>query len=232
MMHELVLYETNHYLVANKPSGLLTQPSPLCEKSLQTVLQKWIKEIKNKPGNVFLEPIHRLDKPVSGIVIFAKTSKALARLQKQVRERSIKKIYWAMTPRKAIESTFLFKDLMVKGSFKSSIVNSISPEAKDAILKGHVIGQSDSSYCLELMLITGRYHQIRVQLSYRKMPIYGDIKYGSQIDLGGKITLHHRKMAILDPISYEEVWFEAPIPLFWSGLSLGCISDCLPDSAI
>lgn len=231
-MQEHILFETNHLIAANKPAGLLTQPSPDCDNSLQVMLKQMIKKRDQKPYNVFLEPIHRLDKPVSGIVIFAKTSKALSRLQKQVRERSIRKVYWALTDIKEIDSVFEWIDYLKKASHRSIVVQESCTDAKKAILKGVVISKSSKYQVVEINLVTGRYHQIRVQLASRNMPIVGDSKYGSKIDLQGKILLHHRKMMINDPINGDPIWIEAPIDSLWNHSGVDGVSECIPEFAI
>lgn len=231
-MQEHILYETNHLIAVNKPAGLITQPSPDNEHSLQVMVKQMIKKRDHKPHNVFLEPIHRLDKPVSGVVIFAKTSKALSRLQKQVRERSIRKVYWALTAAKQVDALFECTDYLRKASHRSLVVHTSHPDAKKAVLTGKLLSKGSNYQVLEINLVTGRYHQIRVQLASRDMPIVGDSKYGSKVDLKGKILLHHRKMMVYDPISGEPIWVEAPIDSLWTHSGVDGVSECIPEFAI
>ncbi|GAB4226865.1 MAG: pseudouridine synthase [Chlamydiales bacterium] len=201
-----ILYEDNHLLVIDKPAGLLTQPTENETESAETWGKEWIRQHKHKTGNVFLHPIHRIDKPVSGIVVFAKTSKALSRLQKSMREARYRKMYRALvSPSPKLEESTL-QHCIVHGSYKA-FIDDHHPDAKEALLNYRVIEKfPDGSSLLEIELITGRYHQIRVQMQAIGSPIVGDIKYGSEVPYKDKaIALHHYQMEILHPITQQKI---------------------------
>jgi len=215
-----ILYEDNHLIAVNKPPCLLTQPTSLLDDSLLVRLKAFIKERDNKPGKVFLEPIHRLDKPVSGVVVLAKTSKALSRLMKSIRERQCKKIYLALVEGKLKKSSGTIEDYLVHDDFKARLVKKEESGAKQAILSYRLLKKNELFSLLEITLETGRYHQIRIQLSSLNCPIVGDRKYGSTISLEeGVIALHHYMFSIPHPIKEEEMTFTAPIPVWASRLN-------------
>lgn len=199
-----VLFEDNHLLVVNKPAGLLTQPSGTNRDSLEDRAKAWIKDRYNKPGNVFLHAVHRLDLPVSGIVVFARTSKALSRLNEAMRQRETKKIYCAL-----VEGTFpaaegILEHTIIHDDFHAQI----HPQGKLARLKYRAM-----STHVEIELETGRYHQIRLQLSAVGCPIVGDCRYGSTAPFQeGAIALHHHRMAFAHPVTGASLTLEAPIP--------------------
>jgi 23S rRNA pseudouridine1911/1915/1917 synthase len=212
MIDIIPLFEDNHLLILNKPSGLLTQPSGTQQDNLEEKAKAWIKKKYNKPGNVFLHAIHRLDKSVSGIVVFAKTQKALARLQGMMRDKKFSKTYWAwvegiLPKEKGILEHYIWHD-----EFQAKIVPSYHPQGKHARLTYHVLQKTVTCTLVEIVLETGRYHQIRVQFGDLKCPVCGDVKYGSRekYDPEGKaIALHHRKMQLHHPISQEILCIEA-----------------------
>lgn len=210
-----VLYEDNHLLIVNKRAGDITQGDKTGDKPLNEVLKEYVKEKYNKPGNVFLGTVHRLDRPTSGIVMYAKTSKALERLNKMLREKSIQKTYWAIVknhPQKQQETltNFLVKNPKKNKSFAHSkeVKNS-----KKAILHYTVVKKLKNYTLLEIDLETGRHHQIRVQLSTIGCPIKGDLKYGfSRSNKDGSIHLHARKIKFTHPVSKEIIALVAPTP--------------------
>lgn len=212
-----VLYEDNHLLVVNKPAGLLTQPSGTEQDSLERRAKLWIKEKYQKPGNVFLEAVHRLDKPASGIVVFGRTSKALTRLNAAIRDKRTQKIYYALVEGHPPAQEGILEDYIVHDEFHAQVVAKGSPEAKIARLSYKVIKQNKTTTLLEIELETGRYHQIRLQLSAIGCPIVGDLKYGSKRKLGfDAIALHHTRLQIPHPTQNNIMIFEAPLPTNFS----------------
>jgi 23S rRNA pseudouridine1911/1915/1917 synthase len=199
-----VLYEDNHLLIVNKPAGWLTQPSPDNPDSLETACKQWLKDKYQKPGNVFLEAVHRLDKPVSGIVIFAKTSKALSRLNALTRNQQIRKIYHAWVDNKPLAKEGILEHYLKHGDHKAEVVSPSHPEAKLCRLKYRILDQKDALYLIEIELETGRYHQIRAQLAAAGCPISGDVKYGSK-QLREHIALHHVRIEFLHPVTQQSL---------------------------
>ena len=210
-----VLFEDNHLLIVNKKSGDIVQGDKTRDKPLSDVVKEYIKEKYNKPGEVFLGVVHRLDRPTSGIIIFARTSKALERLNKMLRERTISKTYWAVvknTPLKEKDSLIHFLKKNPKNN-KSTVFTKETDASKKAILHYSVIKKLDNYSLLEIDLETGRHHQIRAQLAYIGSPIKGDLKYGaSRSNKDGSIHLHARKISFTHPVSKENILFLAPIP--------------------
>jgi 23S rRNA pseudouridine1911/1915/1917 synthase len=210
-----VLFEDNHLLIVNKKSGDIVQGDKTGDKPLSDVVKEYIKEKYNKPGEVFLGVVHRLDRPTSGIIIFARTSKALERLNKMLRERTISKTYWAVvknTPLKEKDSLIHFLKKNPKNN-KSTVFTKETDASKKAILHYSVIKKLDNYSLLEIDLETGRHHQIRAQLAYIGSPIKGDLKYGaSRSNKDGSIHLHARKILFTHPVSKENISILAPIP--------------------
>ena len=210
-----VLFEDNHLLIVNKKSGDIVQGDKTGDKPLSDVVKEYIKEKYNKPGEVFLGVVHRLDRPTSGIIIFARTSKALERLNKMLRERTISKTYWAVvknTPLKEKDSLIHFLKKNPKNN-KSTVFTKETDTSKKAILHYSVIKKLDNYSLLEIDLETGRHHQIRAQLAYIGSPIKGDLKYGaSRSNKDGSIHLHARNISFTHPVSKENISFLAPIP--------------------
>ena len=210
-----VLFEDNHLLIVNKKSGDIVQGDKTRDKPLSDVVKEYIKEKYNKPGEVFLGVVHRLDRPTSGVIIFARTSKALERLNKMLRERTISKTYWAVvknTPLKEKDSLIHFLKKNPKNN-KSTVFTKETDASKKAILHYSVIKKLDNYSLLEIDLETGRHHQIRAQLAYIGSPIKGDLKYGaSRSNKDGSIHLHARKISFTHPVSKENISFLAPIP--------------------
>ncbi|MES2345880.1 MAG: RNA pseudouridine synthase [Chlamydiota bacterium] len=200
-------YCDNHVLLVEKPAGISTQ------EGLDIEAKKWIKEKFDKPGNVFLEPIHRLDKPVSGLVLFARTSKALSRLQEEMRERVIKKTYFALVSGKMPHLEGTLEHYLVHDDFKARIVSKQEREGKLALLHYKVIKEKEGCTFLEIELITGRYHQIRAQLSHIGCPILGDDKYGSRHPFAEQgIALHHGRLSFIHPTTREYLTFYSMPP--------------------
>jgi 23S rRNA pseudouridine1911/1915/1917 synthase len=215
-----VLYEDNHLLVVNKPGGLLVQGDSTGDETLLDIGKKYIKEKYDKPGNVFLGIVHRLDRPVSGVVLMAKTSKALERLNKQFRERKIYKKYWAVVKRRPKN----LKDKLVNWLVKNRDKNYVScyqkpnPDGLKAELNYSVLGKLNDHYLLEVNPITGRPHQIRVQLSSIGSPIRGDLKYGfHKPNFDANINLHAKEIIFEHPIKKEKMRIKASLPEneFW-----------------
>lgn len=220
-----VLYEDNHIIVVNKSSSEIVQGDKTGDKPLSEKVKEYLKEKYNKPGNVFVGVVHRLDRPVSGIVLFAKTSKALSRLNEMFRKGEVDKKYWAIvkslpTPPVGKLTHFLVRN---EKQNKSYAYNQPKAAGKKAELEYKLIGESDNYYLLEINLLTGRHHQIRSQLSKMGCPIKGDLKYGfPRSNRDGSISLHARYLTLIHPVSKEELRFEAPLPNdnLWQGFKM------------
>ncbi len=210
-----VLYEDNHLIIINKPAGALVQGDKTGDAPITDEVKKYIKEKYKKPGDVFLGVVHRLDRPVSGIVIFARTSKALERMNALFKEKKIQKTYWAVVlnppkPEKGTISTYTIKD---SAKLKAKVFSKEVAGSKLCILDYQIIHQSDRYYLIEVSPQTGRYHQIRSQLAFIGSPIKGDIKYGfARTNQNGSIHLHARKIEFTHPVSKESVSVTAPVP--------------------
>lgn len=208
-----ILYEDNHLLVVNKPAGILTQPSGTQQKNLEDICKKWIKETYHKPGKVFLEAAHRLDKPVSGIVVFARTSKALSRLNASVRDQEFNKIYCAIVEGFPKQSTGILEHYLIHDDYQSRVVTKGTPQAKLCRLQYRILQNNDKYSLLEIILETGRYHQIRAQLAAWGHPIVGDAKYKSrQTFLPDTIALHHSMLRFPHPTQEKIIEIQAPLP--------------------
>ncbi|MBT7816954.1 MAG: RNA pseudouridine synthase [Polaribacter sp.] len=210
-----VLFEDNHIIIVNKRSGDITQGDKTGDKPLSDVVKEYVKVKYNKAGNVFLGVVHRLDRPTSGVIIFARTSKALERLNKMLRDKTIRKTYWAIvkgTPKKEKDTLINFLKKNPKNN-KSSVYNKEITDSKKAILHYNVIKKLDNYSLIEIDLETGRHHQIRAQLSFIGFPIKGDLKYGfNRSNKDGSIHLHARKIVFTHPVSKEEISVIAPSP--------------------
>lgn len=210
-----ILYEDNHLLIVNKHCGDLVQPDPSGESALEDQIKAFIKGRDGKPGEVFLGVVHRIDRPVSGAVLFAKTSKALVRLNEMIREGHIRKVYWALTEnRPEAESGELHHYVLRDGKTnRSKAFDAPRPDAREARLKYRIAGAGTRYTLLEVELLTGRHHQIRAQLSKIGCPIRGDLKYGARRSLpGGGISLHSRSVSFDHPVRHELVEVTAPVP--------------------
>ena len=210
-----ILYEDNHIIVVSKTSGEIVQGDKTGDKTLCDSVKEYIKEKYAKPGNVFLGIAHRLDRPVSGIVIFAKTSKALSRLNNMFRDGEVHKLYWAITqnmPQKE-EDTLTHWIVRNEKQNKSYAYDREKPGSKKAMLHYKVISSTDNYTLLAVNLMTGRHHQIRCQLSAIGCPIKGDLKYGSRrSNNDGSISLHARILEFVHPVSKQPMCIEAPVP--------------------
>lgn len=210
-----VLYEDNHIIIINKTTSEIVQGDKTGDKPLSEVVKEYLKEKYNKPGNVFCGVTHRLDRPVSGIVVFAKTSKALSRLNDMFKNKEVKKIYWAIvknTPREeeATLSHYLVKNEKQNKSYAYDVEK---PKSKLAILHYKLIARSEKYNLLEVGLQTGRHHQIRCQLAKIGCPIKGDLKYGfDRSNPDGGISLHARYISFIHPVSKSTIEVTAPLP--------------------
>lgn len=212
-----ILFEDNHIIIINKKAGQLVQGDKTGDISLLDEAKSYIKIKYSKPGNVFAGLVHRIDRPTSGIVIFAKTSKALTRLTEMIKKREIKKTYWAVVKKNEIPETQRLVHYLKKNekNNKAIIFNTSSAQSgsKEAILTYKIIKKSDHYLLLEIDLETGRHHQIRAQLSAIKCPIKGDLKYGAdRSNSDGSIHLLARKIEFIHPIKKEKIVLEAPVP--------------------
>lgn len=210
-----VLYEDNHIIVVYKESGEIVQGDKTGDKPLSEAIKAWIKEKYAKPGNVFLGVVHRLDRPVSGLVVFAKTSKALSRLNDMFRKGEVKKTYWAMVQTPPAEPEGTLTNWLVRNEKqnKSYAYDHEVPNAKKAILKYKTVGQTEHYTLLEVNLLTGRHHQIRCQLSSIGCPIKGDLKYGARrSNPDGSISLLSRTVEFIHPVSKENISVVSPLP--------------------
>lgn len=203
------VYIDNHIIVCNKPRGLVTQKADGHQTSLEEQLKAYLKQKLDKQGSVFLHAIHRLDKDVSGLVLFAKTSKALSRLQLQMREKKIKKSYYALVEGILSLKTDHLEDYLLHMDYCSKVVSKSATGSKLASLDFKVIKAKDNTSLLKIDLQTGRYHQIRVQLSHRGHPIVGDKKYGSKSVFKKGIALHSTRLAFVHPVTQKELIFES-----------------------
>ncbi len=206
-----ILFFDNHLLVADKKAGLLTQPNETSEENLQDLLKKWVKEKCKKPGGVFLHCVHRLDKPVSGIVVFARTSKALSRLNEQLRAKSWHRIYMAIVEGTIEKEKQRVVHGLLHGEHKAEVVLLQHPLAKRAELVVSVVERGKRATLVSIELHTGRYHQIRAQMSALGHPIVGDQKYGSKIS-SGRILLHQAELELVHPVSKEKMLFHSKVP--------------------
>ena len=210
-----VLYEDNHIIVVYKESGEIVQGDKTGDKPLSETIKAWIKEKYAKLGNVFLGVVHRLDRPVSGLVVFAKTSKALSRLNDMFRKGEVKKTYWAMVQTPPAEPEGTLTNWLVRNEKqnKSYAYDHEVPNAKKAILKYKTVGQTEHYTLLEVNLLTGRHHQIRCQLSAIGCPIKGDLKYGARhSNPDGSISLLSRTVEFIHPVSKEYISVVSPLP--------------------
>jgi 23S rRNA pseudouridine1911/1915/1917 synthase len=216
-----ILHEDNHLIIVNKRVGDLVQGDKTGDKPLSEIVKEYIKEKYNKPGEVFLGVVHRLDRPTSGIVVFARTSKALTRMNELFSSRETQKTYWAVVknkPSKAEDKLVHFIKRNEKSNTSKAHLKEVS-ESKLAILEYNIIKNLDNYFALEINLHTGRHHQIRAQLSAIGCPIKGDLKYGfDRSTPDGGIHLHARKLVFNHPVAKENITIIAPTPndLIWN----------------
>lgn len=210
-----VVYEDNHIIIVSKESGEIVQGDKTGDQPLSETVKQYLKTKYNKPGNVFLGVVHRLDRPVSGLVTFAKTSKALSRLNEMFRNGDVHKTYWALTRNyPPAESGRLVHWLRRNEQQNKSYASDREvPGSKKAVLDYKVIGRSDNYTLIEVRLLTGRHHQIRCQLAAMGCPIKGDLKYGARrSNPDGSISLLSRKVEFVHPVSKVLIQAEAPLP--------------------
>ena len=210
-----VLYEDNHIIAVNKQVGELVQGDKTGDPSIVDEVKAYIKKKYNKPGDVFLGVVHRIDRPVSGVVLFARTSKALTRLNKMFQENAIKKTYWAVVRERPSREEDVLVHHLTRNPEKNKTTAHLNPtkQSKEARLSYQMLGVTNNFYLLEVDLQTGRHHQIRSQLSKIGSPIKGDLKYGyPRSNRGGGIHLHARKSAFIHPVSKENVEIVAGPP--------------------
>ena len=206
-----IIYEDNHLLVVEKPVNM-----PVCEDEskdldLLTILKKYLKENYSKPGNVYLGLVHRLDRPVGGIMVFAKTSKAASRLSNQVREKQLSKIYYAVVENKLKQKDTL-KDYLIKNEKTNITTVTTKDKGKEAILNYEVLKTKDNLNLVKINLVTGRSHQIRVQFSSRNNPLYGDQKYNKNAISNTNIALFAKILSFNHPVTKEKLTFEIDLP--------------------
>jgi len=207
-----IVFCDNHLLVAAKPAGLLTQPDDTGNASLEDFVKEWVKKEYNKPGSVFLHCIHRLDRPVSGLVLFARTSKALSRLNELSRLQEIQRVYHAEIEGILPEKIGRLQHYLIHGDHRAEIGKAGDKDAKEARLTFEVLHYIQHSTLVKIELETGRYHQIRAQFSAIGHPIVGDKRYGSRTGDGQKIHLHCAEIAFKHPVTQEILRFESPSP--------------------
>lgn len=210
-----VVYEDNHIIIINKTASEIVQGDKTGDTPLSETIKQYLKEKYQKPGNVFVGVTHRLDRPVSGLVLFAKTSKALSRLNEMFKRGEVQKTYWAVVKNRPPQEEGTLSHWLLRNEKqnKSYAYDKEKPGSKHALLDYRLIAASDNYYLLEVNLKTGRHHQIRCQLSKMGCPIKGDLKYGfARSNTDGSICLHARRIAFVHPVSKENITVEAPLP--------------------
>ncbi len=218
-----VLFEDNHIIAINKKSSQLVQGDKTNDEPLSEYVKKYLKLKYDKPGEVFLGVVHRLDRPVSGIVLFAKTSKALSRLNELFRTKNIQKTYWAIVKNEPKKQEDRLINYLIKNE-KTNKSKAFDEERKGALrseLSYKVVGKTDNYYLLEVLPVTGRHHQIRVQLSHMGCPIKGDLKYGfDRSNKDASIHLHARKIEFIHPVKNEPIIIVAkpPVDPIWNAI--------------
>lgn len=210
-----ILYEDNHYICINKRIGELVQGDATGDVALVNVLQEYIAQRDGKPGLAFVQPVHRIDRPVSGAVIFAKTSKGLARMNELLRQRAVRRNYWAVTEAQLPELEGELRGYASRNSErnKTYVRQRARSGDKEVVLSYRMLGASDRYYLYDVELHTGRHHQIRAQLAAAGAPIRGDLKYGARRSIeGGGIDLHARSLRFVHPVADKEIQIIAPPP--------------------
>jgi 23S rRNA pseudouridine1911/1915/1917 synthase len=215
-----VVYEDNHLIVVNKAAGILVQGDKTGDKTLIDYLKEYIAKKYDKPGAVFLHPIHRLDRPVSGLVAFARTSKGLERMMELFRKRDIHKVYWALVKRRPKDETGKLTHWLTKDEQKNVVTahDEEVPGSQKAELNYKTLGYMNDHWLLEVRPVSGRPHQIRVQLASMGCPIRGDVKYGfPKPNQDGSINLHAFHLIFVHPIRKEKLFLRAALPeeKFW-----------------
>ncbi len=214
-----ILYEDNHCLAVAKPSGVLSTHYQGREETLDRAVKRYLKEKYQKPGNVFLGIVHRLDRVVSGVLLFARTSKAAARLAEEFREGTVDKVYWAIVEGNVARTAGTLEDWLQKDreAGRVLVVEPHTPGARQALLHYQRRGGYGELTWLEVRPQTGRTHQLRVQLAHHRHPIYGDAKYGSVHTFHRAIALHARTLTFMHPVRYEPITLTAELPREWRG---------------
>ncbi|MFY9596836.1 MAG: RluA family pseudouridine synthase [Dysgonamonadaceae bacterium] len=210
-----ILYEDNHIIIVNKSPREIVQGDKTGDKPLVDMVKDYLKEKYHKPGNVFCGVVHRLDRPTSGIVVFAKTSKALVRLNEMFKKGEVDKTYWAIVKDLPPQDEGTLVHFLIKNqkNNKSVAYDTEKPRSKKAVLHYKLVGRSQRYYLLEVKLETGRHHQIRCQLAKIGLPIRGDLKYGAQrSNPDGSISLHARNISFVHPVSKKMIDITAPVP--------------------
>ena len=220
-----VVYEDNHLIIVNKTASEIVQGDKTGDTPLSETVKQYVKEKYAKPGNVFLGVVHRLDRPVSGLVVFAKTSKALARLNEMFRNSEVKKTYWAIVKQRPPQDEGELVNYLVRNEKqnKSYAYDKEVKNSKKAVLHYRLIGHSQNYFLLEVDLKTGRHHQIRCQLAKMGCPIKGDLKYGfARSNPDGSICLHAHRVKFVHPVSKELIDVTAPLPPgnLWNGFEM------------
>ncbi|MFA6838870.1 MAG: RluA family pseudouridine synthase [Dysgonamonadaceae bacterium] len=210
-----VLYEDNHLIIVNKAPSEIVQGDKTGDKPLSETVKEYLKEKYNKPGNVFCGVTHRLDRPTSGVVVFAKTSKALTRMNEMFKNGEVDKTYWAIVKKMPPKEQDTLIHYLIKNekTNKSAAYDTEKPHTKKAVLHYKIIARSDNYYLLEVKIDTGRHHQIRCQLAKIGCPIKGDLKYGAErSNPDGSISLHAKNISFMHPVSKEQINVFAPVP--------------------
>lgn len=222
-LQDMILYEDNHLLVINKRVGDIVQGDKTGDEPVSEKYKAFIAMRDLKPGQVFMGVPHRLDRPVSGLTILAKTSKALERLNAMFRNGEVHKFYWALVCSEPVPQEGELNDWLLRNEKqnKSFVVRPGSSGAKEARLKYRLNGKTDRYYLIEVLLLTGRHHQIRCQLAHLGCPIKGDLKYGApRSNPDGGISLHARRITFVHPVRKEEMTIEAPVPEAWRKMGI------------
>jgi 23S rRNA pseudouridine1911/1915/1917 synthase len=214
-----ILYEDNHCLAVAKPTGSVSAHYQGREETLDRVVKAYLKRKYHKPGNVFLGVVHRLDRPVSGVLLFARTSKAAARLAEQFRQGTVEKVYWAVVEGEVKTSVGSLEDWLKKDREESrvEVVEPCTAGARQALLHFQCKARYGDLSWLEVRPQTGRTHQLRVQLAHHGHPIYGDARYGSVHVMDHAVALHARALTFLHPVRYEPITLTAEVPRSWRG---------------
>lgn len=221
-----LILEDGPLIAVNKPAGILTEGIPGGQATMVGEVKGWLKQKYDKPGNVYLGIPHRLDRASTGVLVFTRNSKTAARVAEQFEKREVTKTYWALLESRPAESSGLLVDWLKKipDEARSEVVESGSDGAKEARLNYHVVAESDGVCLVEIQLLTGRMHQIRVQFASRGYPVVGDTKYGAtawqaELDVPAadvRIALHARSLTLKHPIRYDELTIHAPVPEYWA----------------
>ncbi len=225
-----IIYEDNHLLVINKPAGVVSQGALPHQASLSDLARQYLKQKYQKPGNVYLGIVSRLDSLVTGVIVLAKTSKAASRLNEQFRDRTVRKTYWAIVEGRPPESNGFLVAWLSKNDRAHRVdvadrLGSRRPKGQRAELNYKTLGQNDDCTLLEVRLLTGRKHQIRAQMAHVGCPIVGDKKYGAKTRAPEGIALHSRRLEIVHPTLKQPMTFEATPPTWWNLRLFGLSND-------